>query len=139
MDFRVGVKILLKNKDGKYLILRRSKIKYPEIGHEWDIAGGRINIGETLIDNLKREIFEETGLSLEEEPKLISAQDIFKNEGKHVIRLTYIGNIDGEVVLSDEHDNYKWLTFSEFLKIEPLNSYIKEIINNKLIFKNEED
>ncbi|ETB63939.1 TPA: NUDIX domain-containing protein [Candidatus Nomurabacteria bacterium] len=133
MDFRVGVKILLKNKDEKYLILRRSSFKYPEVGPKWDIAGGRINIGESLIDNLKREILEETGLHLEEEPKLIAAQDIFRNEGKHIVRLTYTGNINGDVVLSDEHDEYKWITFSEFEEIEPLDLYVREIINKKLI------
>jgi len=40
---QVGVKVLLKNKAGQYLLLRRALEKYPEIQGRWDIVGGRIN------------------------------------------------------------------------------------------------
>ena len=133
IELKVGVKILLKNKEGKYLILRRSENKYPEVGSKWDIAGGRINIGETLIDNLKREVVEETKLEIISEPKLIYAQDILKIEGKHIVRLTYIGNSNGEVILSEEHDEYKWVTLFELENMEPMDKYVKEIISKKLI------
>ncbi len=128
MNLQVGVKILLKSKEGKYLLVKRSAEKYPEVGAKWDIVGGRIDPGSSLIDNLKREVMEETGLEILSEPKLIQAQDILK-EDKHVVRLTYTGDADGEVVLNDEHDEYKWLTISEIEKLEPLDKYFKEIIN----------
>ena len=128
MNLQVGVKILLKSKEGKDLLVKRSAEKYPEVGAKWDIVGGRIDPGSSLIDNLKREVMEETGLEILSEPKLIQAQDILK-EDKHVVRLTYTGDADGEVVLNDEHDEYKWLTISEIEKLEPLDKYFKEIIN----------
>ena len=132
MELKVGVKILLKNKDGKYLIVRRSPLKYPEVGPKWDIVGGRINAGETLIDNLRREVLEETGLEITDEPELIFAQDILKIEGKHTVRLTYTGHADGEVILSDEHEEYKWVTMKELGEVEPMDKYFKEVINKKL-------
>lgn len=132
MELKVGVKILLKDKENRYLILRRSALKYPEIGSKWDIPGGRINAGDTLPENLKREVVEETGLLIIGEPELISAQDIIKDDNKHTVRLTYIGYADGEVIISDEHDEYKWLTFAELRDIEPMDHYVKEIINKKL-------
>ena len=49
---QVGVKALLQNKEGKYLLLRRSKEKYKEVEGEWDIVGGRINPGSDLLENL---------------------------------------------------------------------------------------
>lgn len=128
MNLQVGVKILLKNKEGKYLLVRRSAEKYPEVGAKWDIVGGRIDPGSSLMDNLKREVKEETRLEIIGEPKLIQAQDILK-EDKHVVRLTYIGEADGEVVLSDEHDKYEWLTMEEIEKLEPMDKYFKEVIN----------
>jgi len=64
MELQVGVKVLLRNREGKYLLWRRSLIKYPNIGHKWDIVGGRINPGIALLDNLKREVKEETNLDL---------------------------------------------------------------------------
>ena len=128
MNLQVGVKILLKSKEGKYLLVKRSAEKYPEVGAKWDIVGGRIDPGSSLIDNLKREVMEETGLEILSEPKLIQAQDILK-EDKHVVRLTYVGEADGEVALSDEHDQYGWFSVEEMDKLEPMDIYFKEVIN----------
>ena len=128
MDLQVGVKILLKNKEGKYLLVRRPAEKYPEVGAKWDIVGGRIDPGSTLVDNLKREVMEETGLEINGKPKLIEAQDILRVEGRHVLRLTYIGEADGEVVISDEHDQYGWFSIEEIEKLEPMDIYFKEVI-----------
>ncbi|MFA5999761.1 MAG: NUDIX domain-containing protein [Candidatus Paceibacterota bacterium] len=129
LKLQVGVKILLKNKDGKYLVVRRSKDKYPEAGPQWEVVGGRIDPGTTLIENLKREVLEETGLTIQGEVKLITAQDILKTQ-KHIVRLTYTGHADGEVKLSGEHTDFKWLSLAEILKLEPLDSYTKKVIEN---------
>ncbi len=112
MNLQVGVKIILTNKEGKILMLQRNAEKYPETGAKWDIVGGRIEIGVTLIENLKREVMEETGLEIDGEPKFVMAQDILKTD-KHVVRLTYSGFANGEVTLSDEHTDFKWLSIEE--------------------------
>ena len=39
VELQVGVKVLLKNPEGKYLFLHRSAEKYPET-QKWDIPGG---------------------------------------------------------------------------------------------------
>ncbi len=118
---------MLKNKDGKYLVVCRSAKKYPEIGVKWDIVGGRINSGKTLLENLKREVLEEVGLEIKYEPKLLAAQDILRKD-KHVVRLTYLGVADGEVKLSEEHTAYKWLSLEELAVLEPMDSYFKEVL-----------
>ena len=133
MELQVGVKILLKNKDDKYLMVCRSAEKYPEMGAKWGILGGRINPGTSLMENLKREVMEESGLEISGDPKLISAQDILKLEGKHIVRLTYLGRADGEVKLSDEHTDYKWLSFEEIAKLEPMDRYFKEVLSDLIL------
>lgn len=126
---QVGVKVLLKNKQGKYLLLKRSAKKYPEVNNLWDIAGGRIEPGTPLLENLRREVAEETGLILTSGPQLIAAQDILKNPKKHIVRLTYIADIEGEPVLDkEEHDEYKWLTLEEIKNLKGLDSYLKKIL-----------
>lgn len=132
MELQVGVKILLKNKDGKYLVVCRSAEKYPEVGAKWDIVGGRINLGLSLLENLKREVFEETKLNLIKEPKLIAAQDILRPD-KHVVRLTYLGQIEGEPQLNEDHIAYKWLTKDEVLNQTGLDQYFKEVFTKFLI------
>lgn len=128
---QVGVKALLKNGEGKYLLLRRSLEKYPEINGRWDIVGGRIDPGKTLLENLKREIQEETGLELVGIPKLIAAQDILRSVDKHVVRLTYIGECKGKVVLDiGENDRYEWYNREELKVLEDVDMYLKELIND---------
>ena len=133
MELRVGVKILLKNKEGKYLVLKRSEEKYPEVGGKWDIPGGKIEPGSSLMENLRREVVEETGLQIVGEPKLLAAQDIIKaDKCKHVVRLTYSGEAEGEVKLSDEHDAFEWLPLEEIKEIPMLDKYLKQVLGLKL-------
>ncbi|MEK7642406.1 MAG: NUDIX hydrolase [Patescibacteria group bacterium] len=134
IKLQVGVKIFLRNKEGKFLIVRRNLEKYKNIKGEWDIVGGRIDPGSKLIDNLKREVKEETQLEILSEPKLIYAQDIIPNEEKHVVRLSYLGDTDGEPILdTSENLEYKWLSLEELKNHDNLDVYVKEIISLGLI------
>ena len=129
---QVGVKILIENQEGKFLLLRRSLDKYPEVDGRWDIVGGRIDPGETLIENLRREVSEETGLELTGEPKLIAAQDILRNENLHVVRLTYLGRATGDIKLdTEENDKYQWHTREDLKKLEDLDRYLKELLSHQ--------
>ncbi|MBI1971619.1 MAG: NUDIX hydrolase [Candidatus Wildermuthbacteria bacterium] len=133
MELQVGVKVLLKNKEGKYLLIRRSPEKYPEIGDRWDIVGGRIESGSSLLENLKREVKEEINLDLRESPKLVAAQDILRLPGRHVVRLTYVGTIEGEPIVNDESKEYRWFSMEEIKNLENLDIYVKELLDLKII------
>lgn len=135
MELQVGVKVLLKNKEGKYLLIRRSEEKYPEVGPKWDIVGGRIDPGSTLLENLKREVNEEVSLELQGKPKLIAAQDILRVPGRHVVRLTYTADTEGEPQLDDDHSEFGWFTFEEIKKLteEELDIYFKDLLDKELI------
>lgn len=130
----MGVKILLRNKDGKYLLVRRSFDKYPNASGSWDIVGGRIEPGSALLDNLKREVKEETNLELAEEPKLVGGQDILRIPDKHIVRLTYTGLAEGQVKL-DEKENveFKWLSIDEIKKVSDLCLYLKELLDKGIL------
>lgn len=133
MQLQVGVKILLKNSEGKYLLVRRNPKKYPEVGAKWDIVGGRIEPGTNLIDNLRREIKEEVGLEYLGEPILASAQDILKSSDRHIVRITYTGEIDGNPIVDDDHTEAKWFTGEEIKNLENLDSYFRELIVAKIV------
>jgi ADP-ribose pyrophosphatase YjhB (NUDIX family) len=81
---------------------------------------------------LKREVFEETKLNLTKEPRLVCAQDILRPD-KHVVRLTYIGQIEGEPVLDEDHVSYKWLTVDEIKNQEGIDQYFKEVFTKFLL------
>lgn len=134
MILQVGVKVFLKNKDGKFLLLKRSSIKYPDVKDCWDVVGGRIDSGSSLVDNLKREVKEETGLEIISEPRLIAAQDILRPPEKHVVRLTYVADTEGEPVLDkNENTEYQWLSVAELKKQGDLDKYAKEVLEKNLV------
>ena len=134
---QVGVKVLLKNPEGMFLLVRRNPKKYPEIGPKWDIVGGRIDIGTPLLENLSREVTEETGLKITSTPRLVGAQDILNVErfpGRHVVRLTYTADAQGTPQIDEESLEYRWLAREEIeaLPENELDQYFKEILNKSL-------
>ena len=134
IKLQVGVKIFLQNEEGKYLLVKRSPGKYKTVKGSWDIVGGRINPGSLLIDNLRREVMEETQLQITSEPELICAQDIIPNPEKHVVRLSYKGKTSGTPVLdTSENIEYKWLSLEEIDQMEDVDVYVTEIIKKGLL------
>ena len=133
-NLQVGVKIFLKNREGKFLIVKRSAKKYAKVVGNWDIVGGRIKYGTRLVDNLRREVKEETQLDIKSEPILIYAQDIISETYGHIVRLSYIGEAEGELVLDEEENvEYKWLGVSEMKVQEDLDVYVKEILEKGIL------
>ena len=125
---QVGVKIFLKNIEGRYLLLKRSAVRYPNIKNFWDIPGGRILPGTPLLENIKREVFEEAKLSISSEPKLIGAQDIIRLPEKHIVRLTFSANVSGEPVLDEEHVEFRWVTPGEMEMVKELDEFTRQIL-----------
>ena len=136
MELQVGVKVLLRNPEGRFLLLQRSSEKYPDIpeSERWDIVGGRIEPGSTLLENLEREIMEETGLKLHKKPKVIGAQDIFAANRRHIVRITYLGEtVGGEVRLDEDQTAYKWLNLKEIKDFQGLDAYVKELLSSNVL------
>lgn len=133
---QVGVKVFIDNGQGKYLLLKRADGKYADIVRDrWDIVGGRIDPGTPLLENLRREVKEETALKLVGVPRLVAAQDILRKPGFHVVRLTYVGEVEGEVSLDpEEHDAYRWLSKEELLVLgENLDGYVRELLSANVV------
>lgn len=114
---QVGVKIFLKNEQGKYLLLKRTKPYPAEDFTRWDIPGGRIIPGEPFLTALKREIKEETGINTFKIETILGAQDILR-QGKHVVRLTFVGSCTAKKITlqPEEHTEYEWVSLTEFKK-----------------------
>jgi len=133
ITLQVGVKAFLENDEGKYLLLQRSGKIYPESAGKWDIVGGRIDAGSTLLENLKREIKEETQLDLVNEPKLLAAQDILKIKTRHVVRLTYVVKLTGTPVLDHEHTDHGWFSVKGMLDHKELDHYVRELLEGGIL------
>lgn len=127
MLLQVGVKAIIQNSQGKYLFLKRIHPYPGNTEPKWDIPGGRIDIGETLLDALSREVKEETSMHVFGEPRLLLAQDIVRD--KHVVRLTYLAQAKGEIVLDQkEHQEFLWLTLEEASQLY-MDTFLKPVLD----------
>ena len=131
MILQVGVKALIKRGD-TFLFLRRSA-DFKNGEQAWDIPGGRIEPDEALESALEREVFEETGMKELAVGQLVAAQDIFvEAKDLHVVRLTYTATSEGEVRISDEHSEYRWMTKDEVLSESHIDGYLKEVLESNI-------
>jgi len=105
-------------KDGKILILQRSKKEkaFPEM---WDLPGGELDHGENIIDCVKREVKEESGLDVE----VLFPVDVFSKviDDEHYVSIVYVSNHrSGDVKLSKEHQTFKWINPNKAIELEDL-------------------
>ncbi|PCI93496.1 hypothetical protein COB11_05225 [Candidatus Aerophobetes bacterium] len=112
--FHLGLKALIRNKEGLFLILRAKNY--------WDIPGGRIHKEEPLLNALKREVFEETGIYqfLKIEPIQLSLSNIRITTSSYdvgLIHYFYFCEVkDPSVTLSDEHISYEWSSMEQLIE-----------------------
>jgi 8-oxo-dGTP pyrophosphatase MutT (NUDIX family) len=128
MELQVGVKVLLKNPEGKYLLIRRAPKEKNGPG-KWDIPGGRMDAGSTMLENLAREVMEETGLTMTSEPKVLGIQDLLWPD-RHVVRITHTGTAAGTPALSEEHVEYRWASLDEILVLnaQEFDTFLRSLI-----------
>lgn len=124
MDSQVAVKAVIRNSEGKFLIMRE--------GERWQAVGGRLEKGEKLEDGLRREAEEETGITDLEVGKAIHVDEWFaKPEGelKHIVAIFFLcRSSTNEVRLSSEHQEFAWVTPDELDEYETLEKEIKQAI-----------
>ena len=97
----------------KFLILKRNEKKLYE--HLWQGVAGKIEKDEEAWETAIRELKEETGL---DPVKMFVADHVSQFYEKHGDRVNLVPvfgiEVDSKnVILSDEHIEYKWLDFKE--------------------------
>jgi mutator protein MutT len=107
-----GVKANLYNKDGKFLIIKRSK-EETHLEGKWEIPGGRVEFGESPEEALREEVREETGLEISiKEP--MNTWKFRKSEEEYRVGVDFLCETEKkDVKLSREHDAYRWVEEKE--------------------------
>ena len=115
--FHLGVKVLLCTNEHKVLLLKK---QHSANGSYWDLPGGRLQKGETVVETLRRETEEETGFQsldgLSPFDMIVTNIRIPINSGEVGLILSiYHSNINASFVpqLSSEHSGFGWFSFSE--------------------------
>lgn len=123
--YHISVKGFVLHND-KYLFVKKANNGSRNEGY-WELPGGGLNFGELPETALRREIKEETGLNIQVIRPLLTWSFI-KNKNKQVIGITYLcESKENSVTISDEHDNYTWISKNNFSNITMLPELKKDI------------
>lgn len=89
-----------------------------KVDDEWGgltFPGGHIEKGESFVDSVIREVFEETGLTIES-PRICGTKDWMRKDGSRYLVIFYKTNkFSGELKASREGD-VKWMSIAEMKK-----------------------
>ena len=78
--------------------------------------GGHVEIGESLVDAVIREVFEETGLTIVS-PRICGTKDWVNDDGSRYLALFYKADKFSGEIRSSEEGNVFWLPLSELLSM----------------------
>lgn len=126
LSFNISIHSIIR-KGNQFLITKRpATAKFG--ANLWDTPGGALEIGEQPEDGLAREILEETGLVINVERPLSVYSKIVEEREKQIVCLVFLCQfVSGEVNLSQEHVEYRWVSQEEAGKL-PLVDYLQRAL-----------
>lgn len=109
----VSVRLIIKNSEGKVLILQRPENSHGEGG--WCLPGGKVDFGDTVEKTVAKELREETTLECTKARFLFFQDSLPSEESEmHIINLYFECAAKGSVQLNEESAASLWIDSSEF-------------------------
>ena len=109
----------------KYLLTKRVFFDEEDSGfgpYAWNIPGGGVEVGETLVAALTREVKEELHVELASHilmPKIFS-ESRFSWQGIFTTFFCRLKDENAEIIVNEEADEYGWFTLDEVRKLKTL-------------------
>lgn len=134
-SFQYCQKIAVLSKDGNSILLckRQEEKDYDGV---FSLIGGKMESDEnSILDALKREKDEEVGENFIVDVFDSYSFNVFwrKGDGTPMILPHYLAwHVEGEIKLSDEYSEYKWVSLEELDSFEPKISNISPILKELL-------
>ncbi len=129
---RIGVGVFV-FKDGKFLMGKRMGSNGEG---SWSVPGGHLEFGESFEETAMREVFEETGLVVQNVRFGAVTNDYFKDEDKHYVTVWMLSDYksgDATIMEPDKFVDQEWFSFETLPSplFLPWNQLLKsEFINN---------
>ncbi len=117
--FKVNQAIILKDGAGRILLLEQDD--------KWMLPGGRLEEGESALDGLRRELFEETGIT---DFSVDSIADVQTSRSGNTYVVTFVGAVAAtpNIALSEEHQDGRWFSVGEIEDLKFGAPEVKDII-----------
>lgn len=123
-NFGAGIHIAVK-KNGKFLVLKKSTSDKDDAGH-WDLPGGGIEFGEQPFEAATREAKEEAGIKIEI-IKILTTWAMPYGRKWSIEVLLEGKYLSGNIKLSPEHFEYKWVSKQELKAIRPKGFFVRAL------------
>lgn len=85
------------------------KRKNPPLAGQWSLPGGRVEHGEKLADAVKREVLEETGVTLKRVGALLEVVEVLEGDAHFVVLDYFCEPADYEVRSGDDALEAQWV------------------------------
>jgi len=117
---------IIKRKD-KILLLKRKKDDF--MGEIYELPSGKVDDNESLLEGLKREIKEETGLETLSVVKHIDTFDYLSKSKKPTRQFNFLITVNQAkpVINLSEHEDYVWVNFNEINELN-VTEKVKKIL-----------
>ena len=102
--------------DNKILCVQRGENRYKYISKKFEFPGGKIEDGESKVEALKREIFEELKMDIIPADEFITV--LHKYPDFNLIMHGFICTCRDTSLVLSEHIDFKWLNKSELNRLD---------------------
>jgi len=129
-----SVGMYIENKKGELLLVK---------SHKWNdkyaVPAGKIKYGETAVQAVERELYEEVGMkakSVEFVDNIDMIKDpefIYKPEAHYVSRRFQVIVSNNDVVLNNEAESFEWVQPEEILKRDDVVTIVKDYVKQHML------
>ena len=111
----LGVSAIIFDQDERVLLIRRGK---PPAAGFWHVPGGKLEAGESLVEGVRREVKEETGLDVNIGPIMAVVER--RQEGFHYVIVDFLARLANpdqtDLLAADDADAAAWVAENELDK-----------------------
>lgn len=93
--------------DGKILCVQRGESKFPYISKKYEFPGGKIEIGESKEESIKREIIEELNMEINIVSEFLSVTHQYPDF--QITMHSFLCSCETPSLILNEHIDFKWL------------------------------
>lgn len=102
--------------EDEILCMKRPKGKHEYASLKYEFPGGKIEVDETKIEALKREILEEMDMEIEVEKLFLVVNHVYPD--LDITMHSYICKVNSKKFVMKEHVDFKWLKREELNQLE---------------------